>query len=87
MPETETTAYMQGRQACDAGESKLENPYPMCPGYNRQRMDWFNGWYDRRLVLRFSHSFGTKQNDSPASAAARRLGRLTETGRFLGGQL
>ena len=48
-----TQAYERGRQAYRDGVSNNSNPYPSQTGMSKERVDWYNGWYDEWRVQKY----------------------------------
>jgi hypothetical protein len=56
-----STAYQEGRKAFRDTRPASDNPYPsgrsVGGGMNKDRVYWFNGWYDMKFELKYPHLF------------------------------
>ena len=51
--------YEQGKAAYHTGVSSEKNPYPSMKSIrqNKDRCEWYNGWYDARIQDKLGHIF------------------------------
>ena len=49
--------YEQGKLAYCAGQPSSDNPFPPIGGSSAERIRWFDGYFDARIVARLGHIF------------------------------
>ena len=51
-------AYRQGAIDYMNGQSSKGNPFPSKTGMSKDRVDWFNGWYDAWRITKWGPNKG-----------------------------